>query len=337
MKSIFLSLSLLLTPFASAHEGHSPSSHADAMAAAADTFLDTLNDEQKAKAVFEFKNDERENWHFVPLDRKGIILSDLQPAQQTLAFGLLGSALSTQGLLRATSIMSLEQFLAVRENNPVLRNPQKYYVAIFGTPKPGGTWGWRFEGHHLSVNVTVANGKALALTPIFFGTNPAEITEGPRKGLRPLGNIEDLGRSLATSLKAAGKPVVFTDKAPDDIITGQERAVTALEVQGVTTGDMDNDQRAQLRNLIIAYLDNHPADAIADTVAEMKAADLGKIHFAWAGGLNKGDPHYFRVQGETFLMEYANTQNNANHAHAVWRDFKNDFGRDLLKEHLEAH
>ena len=100
---------------------------------------------------------------------------------------------------------------------------------------------------------------------------------------------------------------------------------------------MDNDQRAQLRNLIIAYLDNHPADAIADTVAEMKAADLGKIHFAWAGGLNKGDPHYFRVQGETFLMEYANTQNNANHAHAVWRDFKNDFGRDLLKEHLEAH
>ena len=330
--SLTLLATLLATPLALAHEEHSPSSHADAMAAAADTFLDTLDDKQRKGATFDFKVDERENWHFIPLDRKGIILSDLKPAQQSLAYGLLGSALSSKGLLTATAIMSLEQFLAVQENDPVKRNPQKYYVAIFGTPKPGGTWGWRFEGHHLAINVTVAKGKALALTPAFFGTNPAEITEGPRKGLRPLGNIEDKGRVLAKSLHAAGLKVIFSEKPPRDIITGQQRAVTHLKLQGVMTPDMDEAQHALVRSLVAAYLENHPADAVRD----MKASDLEQIHFAWAGSLEKGEPHYFRVQGETFLMEYANTQNGANHAHAVWRDFSNDFGRDLLKEHLEG-
>lgn len=338
MKSTALALSLLLTPILSAHEDHSPASHADDMVTAADTFLDTLSAEQRKSAVFEFKAEERENWHFIPFDRKGIILSDLQPEQETLAYALLGSALSTKGLLRATAIMSLEQFLAVQEKDPVKRNPQKYYVAIFGTPKSGSTWGWRFEGHHLSVNVTIVDGKALALTPMFFGTNPAEISEGPRKGLRPLGTIEDRGRVLATALKAAGKPVVFSEKAPRDILTAQERAVTPLKVQGVSTPDMDDKQRDLLRAIVAAYLENHPADAIAGAVGDMKSSDLSKIHFAWAGGLKKGDPHYFRVQGPTFLLEYANTQNDANHAHAVWRDFDGDFGRDLLKEHIEkAH
>lgn len=336
MKHLAATLALLTAPLAVAHEEHSPSAHADAMAAAADTLLDTLNDKQRKAATFKFKHDERENWHFIPLDRKGVILSDLQPAQQSLAYGLLGSALSTKGLLRATAIMSLEKFLAVQENDPVKRNPQKYYVAIFGTPKPGGTWGWRFEGHHLSINVTVVNGKALALTPAFFGTNPAEIKEGPRKGLRPLGNIEDKGRALAKALHAAGKPVIFSEKPPRDIITGQERAVTHLKAQGVMTPDMTEEQHAMVRALVVAYLENHPADALTDAVGDMKSSNLEKIHFGWAGSLEAGKPHYFRVQGETFLMEYANTQNNANHAHAVWRSFKDDFGRDLLKEHLEA-
>lgn len=336
MNAILTALTLLaLILHVHAHEHHDPTGHADDMAAAAHTFLASLDQDQRQSASFKLDAEERENWHFVPLDRKGLMLQDMAPAQQTLAFGLLGSALSSKGLLRATTIMSLEQLLAERENNPKLRNPQKYYLAIFGTPKSGGTWGWRFEGHHFSLNVTVANGRAISLTPVFFGTNPAEVREGPRQGLRPLGDLEDLARALATSLHTAGKAVIFSDKAPRDIITGQERTVTHLQAQGVTTDELDDDQGEQLRKLVTAYLANHPIDALDTSIAKIKTSDFSQIHFAWAGGLNKGDPHYFRVQGPTFLMEYANTQNGANHAHAVWRSFDGDFGRDLLREHLE--
>ena len=307
------------------------------MGRAAHSFLKGLSAEQKAKAVFKFTDEERENWHFIPLDRKGLKLSELTPAQTHQAYALLASGLSQKGVLNASTIMGLEAVLAEMENDPVKRDTQKYYIAIFGEPsskQKTGTWGWRFEGHHLSLNYTIINGNVV-VTPAFFGTNPAVVRKGPLKGTRPLGRMEDQARTLMKSLKEAGKPVVLSDKAPRDILSSQDRVASKPESQGVQGADMNDEQKKLLLAILREFSSNTRSEIARPAMAEVSGA-VDKLQFAWAGGLNKGDPHYFRVtdQGE-FMVEYANTQNGANHAHAVWRLFDGDFGRDVLKEHLE--
>jgi hypothetical protein len=308
------------------------------MGRAANSFLKGLDADQKKKALFEFNDDERENWHFIPLDRKGLKLSELTPAQTHYAYALLATGLSQKGVMAATTIMSLEAVLAEMENDPVKRDTQKYYIAIFGKPsskKAPGTWGWRFEGHHLSLNYTVINGNVVT-TPAFFGTNPAHVKKGPRRGTRVLGRLEDLGRALMVSLKEANKPVVFSEKAPKDILTSQDRTATVPEDQGVKGSEMTAEQKKILIGILREFASNGRPEVTYPAMKEI-AESVDGLQFAWAGGLKKGDPHYFRVLGgKFFLVEYANTQNDANHAHAVWRLFNGDFGRDLLKEHVEA-
>jgi hypothetical protein len=231
--------------------------------------------------------------------------------------------------------MSLELVLRALENNSgPARDPEVYYVTIFGAPAANKAWGWRFEGHHLSFNFTIADNARVAFVPAFMGSNPAEVRTGPRKGERVLGQEEDLGRALVKSLNPTQlKTAVVETKAPGEMITSNKKRIDPLSPAGLGAGEMTPAQRDQLVGLVKAYANRNRAELANETMARITAAGLDKLSFAWAGGLERGDPHYYRVQGPTFLIEFDNTQNNANHVHSVFREFKGDFGRDYLAEH----
>jgi len=309
---------------------------AEEMAAAAGKFLDALTPEQRAKATFDLKSDERQNWHFIPKVRNGLTLKDMTPDQRAAAKALLRSGLSAHGYEKATNIISLESILKDLEGprGTMVRDAELYYFSVFGKPEPKGTWGWRVEGHHLSLNFTIVKGEMFAGTPSFLGTNPAEVRQGPRRGLRILADDEDLGRALVKSLTAEQRKVaIFEEKAPADVVTAAKRKVVPLETTGLAAAKMTPAQSAQLQKLVQAYVNRLRGDLAEMDLKKIEKAGWDKLYFAWAGGLEKGDGHYYRVQGPTFLIEYDNTQNNANHIHAVWRDFDNDFGEDLLRRH----
>ena len=311
---------------------------AEEMVVAASKFSAALNAEQKAKATFELKSDERLNWHFIPKARKGLPMKEMSPTQRELALALLKSGLSQKGYVAATTIMTLESILRELEkaNPKMVRDPELYYVSLFGTPSLSQNWGWRVEGHHFSANFTVAKGGEIAATPNFMGTNPAEVRDGERKGLRVLADVEDLGRKLVKSLDAEQRAAtIFTNTAPADIYTAAARKVTPLTAVGVAAAKLNAEQTAVLKQLIEEYVGRVRPDLAAKDLAKIQAAGFEKILFAWAGGIEAGQGHYYRVQGPTFLLEYDNTQNGNNHVHAVWRDFNGDFGEDLLKKHYE--
>jgi Protein of unknown function (DUF3500) len=304
---------------------------------AAEKFLASLDAPQKTKAALPFASDERENFRFTPRDRAGLPLKEMSDAQREAAMALLDSALSEKGKLKVTQIMTLESILAEIEKNPTYRDDGKYYVSIFGTPGEAKGWGWRFEGHHLSINITYVEGKGISATPSFMGSNPGEVrVEGKHKGLRVLAAEEDLARALVTTLIADGKTqAIFSHKPPSEIITAENRRATALDPVGLAAEEMTETQRKALLTLISEYTGRYRSEIAAADLAKMEAAGIGKVRFGWAGGTKPGEAYYYRIQGPTFLMEAANIQNNANHLHATWRDFTGDFGRDLLKEHLE--
>ena len=312
---------------------------AEAMAESANNFLVSLTPEQKAKAVFELKADERFNWHFIPRNREGLPLKEMTTAQRHLAYALLNSALSQRGFMKATTIMSLEEILREMEKDgSQVRDPERYFVTIFGTPESKGTWAWRVEGHHLSLNFTVVEGKAVSVTPSFLGSNPGEVREGPRKGLRVLAAEEDLARQLVRSLKEEQRKIaVVTETAPKEIITGADRKAKSLMPMGLSATKMNSDQREILWRLVKEYVTRCRSELAELDLKKIEQAGKDKLHFAWAGSVEPREGHYYRVQGPTFLLEYDNTQNNANHIHAVWRDLENDFGEDLLRKHYEQH
>ncbi|MGJ8725792.1 MAG: DUF3500 domain-containing protein [Roseibacillus sp.] len=297
---------------------------------AANGIIEKLTDEQKKLALFALDADERENWHYVPLERQGIRLDALNEEQQQAAHELLSHSLSAEGHTTAKEVIQLENMLYEQSDKSEFRNPGKYTVAIFGTPSKEKPWGWRFEGHHLSLNFTVISDKVTLTTPFFFGTNPAEVREGTLKGLRPLGTIEDAARKLARAIHGEGQHVRFTNEPPREILTGQDRTAKTLAKEGVLFSNLNDEHKNGLLNLVKTIAAKQRPEFLSITAEKLTDAQL-----AWAGEFEKGEPHYFRIQTSDFLIEYANTQNKANHAHLVWRDFKNDFGRDLLKEHLE--
>ena len=308
------------------------------MAAAANNFLSTLNADQKAKATFPFPDAERENWHFIPRPRKGLPMKEMTQEQRLLAQALLATGLSNRGYAKAVSIMSLEAVLAELEKGKTggaVRDPEMYFVSIFGTP---GTepWGWRLEGHHLSQNFTAAGGAAPSMTPSFFGTNPGEVREGPRKGTRVLGNEEELGRMLVKSLDAEQRKVaILATEVPKEIFMVPTR-VDATKPEGIAAAKFTPEQSATLAKLVKEYLFRNRPDVAADEYAKIEKAGWDKVSFAWIGGLERGEPHYYRVQSTTFVLEYDNTQNEANHVHSIWRDFAHDFDHDALGEHVKG-
>lgn len=307
-----------------------------AMRDAAQHFLSLLDDSTRAKTVFPFEAEERYNWHFVPRDREGLPFEEMTLEQRRAAHDLMRSALSSQGYLKATSIMRLESILRELENDPVRRNPERYYFTFFGTPASDQPWGWRLEGHHLSLNYSSITGDLLAVTPAFMGTNPAEVRTGPYAGLRVLGAEEDLGRKLMHSLTAAQqRKALITAEAPHEILTGNQRKAILETYEGLPASEMTPDQRDLLLRIIEEYAHNMRHDIAHEQMDKIRNAGIERLYFAWAGGLELGEPHYYRIHGPTVLFEYDNTQNNANHAHSVWRDLEGDFGEDLLREHYE--
>jgi hypothetical protein len=304
---------------------------------AAKNFLAALPQEQAGKAKFDWNSDERFNWHFIPKERKGLSIRDMNGAGQDLAFGLLNSALSQRAYLKATTIMSLEQILLETEQGKgPKRDPSNYFVSIFGEPG-SKSWGWRFEGHHLAFNFTMAGDELISGSPSFFGTNPHEVRTGPRQGLRVLSREEDLALKLVTSFSDAQKKVaVYTNTAPNDIITGADRKARNLQPEGISMGKLNKEQRAILDELIQEYVVRYHEPSARRDLKTLMAKGADNIHFAWAGPLEKGKGQYYRIQSPEFLIEYDNTQNNANHVHAVVRFLKTDFGGDLLRDHYDA-
>ena len=314
-----------------------PAGPASAMAEAAARFLDTLNDEQEAAVRFPFDGEDRFDWHFIPRERKGVSLKMMTGSQRAAALDLVRTGLSEEGFTKSEVIRQLEQILYEQEGRDI-RDPDLYFFMIFGEPGDGNTWGWRYEGHHISQNWTIVDGSAIAATPQFFGSNPAEVRSGPRQGLRVLGSEEDQARDLLASLNdEQRKAAKLSDEAPSDILTRAQQRVTLLEDFGVTHKDLDADQQAALWSIIEEYAAAQPGPVADERLAEVRDAGLDGIRFVWMGGEAQGEPHYYRIQGPTFLIEYDNTQGNANHVHSVWRDFAGDFGRDLLAEHYRQY
>jgi hypothetical protein len=309
------------------------------MTEAANRFLATLTPEQKAKATFPFDDPQRMTWYYVPFERKGLQLQEMSGYQKHLAHALLSAGLSQSGYMKAVTIMSLEDVLREMEKDDgKRRNPEKYYFSIFGTPRDDTTWGYRVEGHHLSQNFTVVRGKIVD-GPSFFGSNPAEVRHGPRTGLRVLAAEEDLARDLIISLDDyQRKTAIIVETAPKDILTtNTRRAAIAGQPSGLLATKMNGKQFDKLRALLAEYENNVPMQVAAAREDLVKKAGKN-IWFAWAGGVNKGDPHYYRIQSSSFLVELDDTQDNANHIHSVWREFNGDWGEDLPKEHYrESH
>jgi hypothetical protein len=308
---------------------------------ASDAFLASLDEEQAAIAQFDINDEERLNWHFIPRERNGLPLKEMAPHQQALVHAMMSAALGYRGVMKATTIMSLEDVLRGIEgpNSRFNRDPELYFISIFGEPSTSGTWAWRIEGHHLAVNVTMQNGRVLASSPSFMGSNPAEILEGPRAGLRALGADEDRGRDLLNALDTSQRQTaVIQEDAPRDIITGNSRhAEIDGGLAGLAASDMTDRQKTLLRVLIGEYTSRMAQVIETDTWDAIEDAGFDNVHFAWAGGSERGEGHYYRVEGRTFLIEYDNTQNNNNHVHSVFRDLNNDFGGDVLRAHYDAY
>jgi hypothetical protein len=257
----------------------------------------------------------------------------MTPAQRALAFGLVQSGLAGSGYLKATTIMSLEQILKeLEQGKGPVRDPELYFVTIFGKPSDRGKWGWRVEGHHLSLNFTLDNGKIVAATPAFFGANPAEVRQGPREGLRTLADVEDRALRLVQALDSTQmKKAVIADTAPKDIRAANTLQPPTDDAVGIAFSELNDDQRQMLRTLVESYAANMPNEVATAWLDEIKQAGPDSVRFAWFGPGDRLQPHAYRVQGPTFLIEFNNTQNGANHIHSVWRNMLGDFGIPLKK------
>ena len=322
-----------------AAETQSPHAHVHAaslMTECANRFLAALEPDQRAKAVIPFDDDERMNWYYVPRDRNGLPLREMSPHQKLLAGALLSAGLSQTGYIKAVTIMSLDDVLRIMENGTgPRRDPEGYFFSVFGTPSDHGVWGYRVEGHHVSQNYTLIDGKAID-GPSFFGSNPAEVRQGPRKGLRVLAGEDDLGIDLLHTLDESQQKVAIVNPVAygDILTTNSRKAALRGQASGLSASKMNARQFDALMALMEEYVRN-VASELADARLDQIAKAGRDIYFAWAGGINHGDPHYYRVQTPSFLIEMDETQDSANHIHSVWRDFNGDFGADPLRQHYE--
>jgi hypothetical protein len=309
--------------------------------AAANQFLASLTTEQRAKATIKFDDPNRFDWHYIPRPgaRKGLPLKEMTAAQRQAAQKLLGTTLSAKGVKQSNQIMNdLELVLRGDGPNPNMgRDPELYYFTVFGTPGDKAAWGWRVEGHHLSQNFTIANGTLASWTPDFYGANPAEVMEGSRKGLRVLATEEDRAFSLLHALDSEQKQAaVLQDTVPSDMITTNARRVNPLTPDGLPASRMTQAQQKLLREVLNEYTSRMVDEIASERTRRINAAGFDKVTFVWIGADALHEPHYYRVQGPTFLIEFDNVQGNGNHIHSVWRDFNGDFGDDVLKNHYQT-
>jgi hypothetical protein len=309
-----------------------------ALAAAATGFLAALPAEGRRRAVFPFEDQERFNWGYVPRRRQGVPFKDMPAPARAAAHELLKAGLSAAGYGKATNVIRLEGVLRQLETFGALsRDPENYAVTVFGAPGAAAPWGFRVEGHHLSLNFTLAPGRPVATTPAFLGANPATVPSGALKGLRTLGHEKDLGRALARSMDASQRQrMLIGTSSLGDIVSGPGRGESLKVPVGIPLGDLSGGQRDAAVRLLQEYVRNMQAEVAEEELRQMQAAGLERIHFAWAGPLEPGHAHYYRLHGPTVLIEYDNTQNDANHIHSVWHDLPNDFGADILRAHYDV-
>ena len=317
----------------------------EVMAQSAQHFLNALTPDQAQKSQLAFDSADRTLWHFVPDNnfeqthghpRPGLTFGELEPYQRRLADALLSSGLSKAGFGKVVTIMSLEDVLRRAEKDSAgRRDPLKYHVTVFGKPSVNGTWAWRIEGHHVSMNYTIKDGKLVASTPSFFGSNPHEVREGPRSGLRVLSREEDLARKLVTSLNEEQRKAAVVDgTAYRDVLTAfQTRAKLEDQPPGIQASKLTAEQYEMLVAVLEEYAYNMPTEVAEKRMKQVRETAKDKLLFAWAGSIEPGQGDYYRVQSPAFLVEYDNTQNRNNHSHSVWRDFNGDFGFDVLAMH----
>ncbi|GAC1705402.1 MAG: DUF3500 domain-containing protein [Flavisolibacter sp.] len=311
-------------------------------AEAANLFIKSLDKEQKLLALYPFDTSERFNFHFFPKeDRKGISLNQLSKTQHAYAFGLLKTGLSKGALKKTTDIRHLENILKGlegRKQGDHFRDSGKYFITIFGLPSSTTVWAWRFEGHHISFTFSSSKNRLISGTPGFLGSNPAIIPSGPEKGKEVLSEEGQRGFSLLHSFsKDQLKTALIDSAAPGEIITFVSRRASINKNEGIAYKEMNSEQQQKLLQLIRLYINRYTRLLAGAMEKEIQQGGLDLLKFAWAGhsAPGMGHPHYYRIQGPTIIIEYDNTQNNANHVHTVIRDLKNDFGGDLLLEHYK--
>lgn len=351
-------------------EGHKEL--AGALSQAAGSFVETLSAEQRASALFGFPDDDqRRDWAYFPRNHPGLPLHEMDRRQRKLAHKLISTGLSVSAYAKVTTIMGLESVLNLLEGGRAdsVRDPGRYFVSVFGVPG-ADCWGYRFEGHHVCLNYTIVGDSLVSATPSFLGANPASVRHGNVDVVRPCAEEEELGRELlhslddaqtAIALLAATAPPDFvlanSSDIPDSCALGElgtlpqimarievvdpgDRAAVAFErhaPKGLPAADMSPGQQALLRRLMAVYVERLPEETALVAMQRLDTM-LEVMHFAWAGGRERGEGHYYRIQGGTLLVEYDNTQDGANHVHSAWRDTESDFGDDALRRHLaEAH
>jgi Protein of unknown function (DUF3500) len=308
------------------------------MVAAADRLMGSLTAEQKAKAAFDYDSPERTRWFFTPQQdaqrratRKGLPLADMNPEQKKLARDLVAAGTSERGNIHATTIMSLESILhQLEKKGRMVRDPEWYFFTVFGTPSKTGKWGWRVEGHHLSLNFTMEGSQVVASTPTFFGANPADVKSGPKKGLRILARAEDLAIKLLNALDEDQKKIAYQPKVLPEIKENTPRPNPGPP-HGLPAAKMTDSQREILLELLHTYTNRMPPEIGQAELKHVKEAGIDKVYFSYQGGTEPGKKHSYRLQGPTFIVEFLNEQadsagNPANHIHSVWRRLKGDFG-----------
>ena len=311
--------------------------------AAALAWLGSLDAAQRSRATFPFGADERFVWDYRPGPREGLALGDMDAAQGGLAWAVVDAAMSVRGAGEIRSIVALEPVLGDLERRAgradwTRRESARYWFAVFGDPTGSDPWSWRVGGHHVAIQLTAIGERIVAAAPSFLGANPAVVPDGPRTGQRALTGEESLARTLLASLSGAERAIAVVDPvAPPDILSGNGRRAA---VDGIPAGirheDLGPAARTGLETLIRHYLGRARGE-VADAAWERIATDgLAAVAFAWAGPDVPGRGHYYAVRGPRFLIEYDNTQDGANHIHAVWRDLADDWGEDTLAAHYRA-
>ena len=297
----------------------------------ANRFLAALDDGQRRKVSIVFDSPNRLDWHYIPRSRSGLTLGEMTAPQAEAARLLFATVLNEQGLRLLDGVRLVEGVL--REQQGSLRDPDRYHVSIFGTPGRF-PWGWRFEGHHLSLNVALAAAGHVAVTPFFVGAHPATVREGPHKGFRLLGTSEDLAREIMTGLSEPQQRIaLIANRSFGDIVASPQREQDLGQPRGLPLAALDGAARQRVEALMDRFLGTLAPDLVTAQKRRVMEQGLDQFRFAWAGSLRPGEAYYFRVHGPATLIEYDNTQNGANHIHSVWRDLAADFGNDVLGEH----
>ena len=317
-------------------------SAAEEITAAARTWLDSLDERQRAQATFPLGSSERFAWAYTPGPREGLALRDMRPQQRAASGAVVAATMSARTAGEIASIIDLEPILGqIEQSNGrggwMRRDEELYWFAVFGAPSESAPWAWRVEGHHVSIHVAMLGDRVVGFTPSFLGSNPAVIPAGyPGAGTRALTGEETLARELLRALKPDERgAAVISHRAPADILSGIGRVADLRQIQGgVRRGDLGGERRISLERLIRHYVDRMRPDVADAAWARIAADGFDDATFAWAGGDQPGQAHYYAVRGPGFVIEYDNTQNGANHIHSVFRDLEHDWGDDEFGVHL---